>query len=68
VTAVAVASVLPVQAGIPGASTSLRISAKTSRSAAGLASADPQELKVTEHATTDAITDTGASGDSAATS
>jgi allene oxide cyclase len=33
--------------------------------AAGAAAADPQELKVTEHATTDAVTDTGASGDSA---
>jgi allene oxide cyclase-like protein len=33
--------------------------------AAWPAAADPQELKVTEHATTDAVTDTGASGDSA---
>jgi hypothetical protein len=33
--------------------------------AAGPASADPQELKVIEHATTDAVTDTGAKGDSA---
>jgi allene oxide cyclase len=32
---------------------------------AGPAGADPQEIKVTEHATTDAVTDTGASGDSA---
>jgi hypothetical protein len=31
----------------------------------GPAAADPQELKVTEHATTDAVTDTGAPGDSA---
>ena len=31
----------------------------------GPATADPQELKVTEHATTDAVTDIGASGDSA---
>ena len=29
------------------------------------AGAAPQEIKVTEHATTDAVTDTGASGDSA---
>ena len=33
--------------------------------ASGPASADPQELKVIEHATTDAVTDTGAKGDSA---
>ena len=33
--------------------------------AASPAAADPQEIKVTEHATTDAVTDTGASGDSA---
>lgn len=33
--------------------------------AAGPASAEPRELKMTEHATTDAVTDTGASGDSA---
>ena len=33
--------------------------------AAGPAAADPQEIKVIEHATTDAVTDTGASGDSA---
>ena len=33
--------------------------------AAGRATAAPQELIVTEHATTDAVTDTGASGDSA---
>jgi hypothetical protein len=33
--------------------------------AAGPASADPLELKVIEHATTDAVTDTGAKGDSA---
>jgi allene oxide cyclase len=33
--------------------------------AAGPASADPQELKMIEHATTDAVTDTGAKGDSA---
>ena len=33
--------------------------------AAGPASAAPQELKVIEHATTDAVTDTGAEGDSA---
>jgi len=33
--------------------------------AAGPAAAAPQELKVTEHATTDAVTDIGASGDSA---
>jgi allene oxide cyclase len=32
--------------------------------AAGLAAAEPQELKVTEHATTDAVTDIGAKGDS----
>ena len=31
----------------------------------GPTAADPQELKVTEHATTDAVTDTGAPGDSA---
>jgi len=31
----------------------------------GPATADPQELKVIEHATTDAVTDTGAPGDSA---
>src|SRR6478609_6396100 len=31
----------------------------------GPATAHPQELKVTEHATTDAVTDTGAPGDSA---
>ena len=34
-------------------------------SAAGPAAAEPQELKVIEHATTDAVTDTGAEGDSA---
>jgi allene oxide cyclase len=33
--------------------------------AAGRAAAAPQELIVTEHATTDTVTDTGASGDSA---
>jgi hypothetical protein len=33
--------------------------------AAGPAAADPQELKVTEHNTTQTITDTGATGDSA---
>ena len=33
--------------------------------AAGPAAADPQELKMIEHATTDAVTDTGAKGDSA---
>ena len=33
--------------------------------AAAPAAADPQELKVIEHATTDAVTDTGAEGDSA---
>lgn len=33
--------------------------------AAGPAAAAPQELKVTEHAATDAVTDTGAPGDSA---
>jgi len=33
--------------------------------AVGPASAEPQELKVIEHATTDAVTDTGAEGDSA---
>jgi allene oxide cyclase len=33
--------------------------------AAGRATAAPQELIVTEHATTDTVTDTGASGDSA---
>jgi hypothetical protein len=32
---------------------------------AGVAVAEPQELKVVEHATTDAVTDTGATGDSA---
>jgi allene oxide cyclase len=32
--------------------------------AAGPAVTDPQEIKVTEHATTDAVTDTGPSGDS----
>jgi hypothetical protein len=32
---------------------------------AGPAAADPQELKMIEHATTDAVTDTGAKGDSA---
>jgi allene oxide cyclase len=31
----------------------------------GPAGAEPRELKITEHATTDAVTDTGASGDSA---
>jgi Allene oxide cyclase len=33
--------------------------------ATGAARAEPQELKVVEHATTDAVTDTGAEGDSA---
>ena len=33
--------------------------------AAGRATAAPQELTLTEHAATDAVTDTGASGDSA---
>jgi len=33
--------------------------------ATGPAGAEPRELKMTEHATTDAVTDTGASGDSA---
>ncbi len=33
--------------------------------AAGPAAAGPQELKMIEHATTDAVTDTGAKGDSA---
>ena len=33
--------------------------------AAGPAAADPQEMKMIEHATTDAVTDTGAKGDSA---
>ncbi len=33
--------------------------------AAGPASAEPRELKVIEHATSDAVTDTGAEGDSA---
>ncbi|MGB3021971.1 MAG: allene oxide cyclase family protein, partial [Methyloceanibacter sp.] len=33
--------------------------------AAGPASAEPQELKMIERATTDAVTDTGATGDSA---
>ncbi len=33
--------------------------------ATGPASAEPRELKMIEHATTDAVTDTGASGDSA---
>ena len=33
--------------------------------AAGPAAADPRELKMIEHATTDAVTDTGAKGDSA---
>ena len=32
--------------------------------AAGAAAADPQELKVTEHNTTQVVTDVGASGDS----
>jgi allene oxide cyclase len=32
---------------------------------AGPTAADPQEIKMIEHATTDAVTDTGASGDSA---
>ncbi len=32
---------------------------------AGPAAADPREIKVTEHASTDAVTDTGAQGDSA---
>ena len=32
---------------------------------AGPAAADPQEIKMVEHATTDAVTDTGAAGDSA---
>jgi allene oxide cyclase len=32
---------------------------------AGSAAADPQEIKMVEHATTDAVTDTGAAGDSA---
>ena len=32
---------------------------------AGPAVADPQEIKTIEHATTDAVTDTGAAGDSA---
>jgi hypothetical protein len=32
--------------------------------AAGPVAADPQEMKVTEHATTDAVTDIGAKGDS----
>jgi hypothetical protein len=31
----------------------------------GPAAADPQEIKMIEHATTDAVTDTGAAGDSA---
>jgi len=33
--------------------------------ATGPAGAEPREMKMTEHATTDAVTDTGASGDSA---
>jgi hypothetical protein len=33
--------------------------------AAGPAAAEPQEIKMIEHATTDAVTDTGAKGDSA---
>ncbi|MGB6427645.1 MAG: hypothetical protein WBF11_05990, partial [Methyloceanibacter sp.] len=33
--------------------------------AAGPASAEPQELKMIERATSDAVTDTGATGDSA---
>jgi hypothetical protein len=33
--------------------------------AAGPAAAEPQEIKMIEHATTDAVTDTGEKGDSA---
>ncbi len=33
--------------------------------ATGASAAEPQEIKLVEHATTDAVTDTGASGDSA---
>ena len=39
------------------------IAADMSLIAAGPAAADPQETKVTEHATTDAVTDIGAKGD-----
>ena len=51
--------------------TSLRLLSILPLAAGGLmatgvaALADPQELKVIEHATTDAVTDTGAEGDSA---
>jgi allene oxide cyclase len=41
------------------------IAVVTVLTAAGQAGAAPQELKVVEHATTDAVTDTGATGDSA---
>jgi len=37
----------------------------SSAMAIGVAAAEPQEVKVIEHATTDAVTDTGAEGDSA---
>jgi allene oxide cyclase len=41
------------------------IAASAGLIAVGPAAADPQELKMTEHNTTQIITDTGASGDSA---
>ena len=41
------------------------IAAASGLIAAGPVSAAPQELKMVEHATTDAVTDTGAAGDSA---
>lgn len=43
----------------------IAITAAGALGAAGGAAAAPQELKMVEHATTDAVTDTGAAGDSA---
>jgi allene oxide cyclase len=45
--------------------TIVSIAAASGLMAAGPVSAAPQELKMVEHATTDAVTDTGAAGDSA---